>query len=232
MALEQTKAAAAAMRPFPVSVAGVECTIWQSNRPTRDPLGMLVFPAALRLLEVLAAQRDWRGVHVLEVGAGTGLVSIGLGKMGAIVHATDYDEPSIENLRFNVDQNAVADAVRVLRWDWADDPPDQLRATPFQYCVASEVAYKGNAELLCKALVAIRTMSTVTEFYLMLVERGEQTVRAFVDCCHSAGFQIHLEIVFAHSIDRLIDEDLEDYGGNTAFLLGSMSLLRLCTPTL
>lgn len=53
------------------------------------------------------ATRDfWRGQHVLEVGAGTGLVGIALAALGARVTLTDQ-APVLDLLQYNVDANAA-----------------------------------------------------------------------------------------------------------------------------
>ncbi len=66
------------------------------------------------LLRFVAAQ-PLRGTTVLELGAGTGLLSIQLAKMGAIVTATDISLVAIENIRANAITNQVS--ITVLHSD-------------------------------------------------------------------------------------------------------------------
>mmetsp|Transcript_22601 Transcript_22601/g.70435 ORF Transcript_22601/g.70435 Transcript_22601/m.70435 type:complete len:241 (+) Transcript_22601:101-823(+) len=197
------------------------------------PVGVMLFPAAQQLLDNLAGIRDWDGVRVVELGAGTGALAIGLAKLGATVYATDFDAAALENLRFNVDRNGVGHRVRVLRWDWAERPPPQLQLDGVQYCVGSEVAYAGNAELLCGAIARLRASIPEVEVHLMLRERGGRTVHSLVECCRGAGLEVHLEPLPCPGRPEdyaLLCEDPEEWGDSPAFLPGAVSLLRLQAP--
>lgn len=190
----------------------------------------MLFPAAQQLLDTLAALRDWKGASVVELGAGTGALAIGLAKLGATVYATDFDSDALENLQFNVDCNEVGHQVQVLRWDWADKPPKQIQLAQVEYCVGSEVAYAGNAALLCSAIAQLRASIPEVQVHLMLRERGGRTVHTFVECCKSAGMDVQLEPL--PSLDNTADyslvcEDPDEWGDSPSFLPGTVSLLRL-----
>ncbi|KAK9401737.1 protein-lysine methyltransferase METTL21C [Crotalus adamanteus] len=69
--------------------------------------GAVVWPAALALCQYLESNQEeinFKEKKVLEIGAGTGLVSIVASILGAFVTATDLPEV-LENLEFNITRN-------------------------------------------------------------------------------------------------------------------------------
>uniref|UniRef100_A0A9J8DGS0 Uncharacterized protein n=1 Tax=Cyprinus carpio carpio TaxID=630221 RepID=A0A9J8DGS0_CYPCA len=83
--------------------AGHEISIWESL----DPFGSVIWPAALALCQYLESNKatvDLVDKAVLEIGAGTGLVSIVASLLGAWVTATDLPEV-LGNLRCNLSRN-------------------------------------------------------------------------------------------------------------------------------
>merc|ERR1712048_586026 len=134
---------------------------------------------------------------------------------------------ALENLEFNVKQNQVCQQVQVVRWDWADELPQQLRRSHAQYCVGSEVAYKGTSKLLCQAILALKRAIPEIEVFLVLQERCCQGVKTSVDCCGQAGLEVRMEALASHHPEdhMMVDEDIEDWGGNRAFMPGAVSLI-------
>lgn len=94
--------------------------------------GLRTWEAALALAEVLLLQSpvQMAGKKVLELGAGTGLVSLVAARLGARVLATDGDEGVVEGLRGNVSINDMAQEVevQVRRWaggrEWPEEKVD------------------------------------------------------------------------------------------------------------
>ncbi|XP_073722407.1 uncharacterized protein mettl21ca isoform X1 [Misgurnus anguillicaudatus] len=85
--------------------AGHEIKIWESL----DSFGSVIWPAALALCRYLESNRETvnlRDKAVLEIGAGTGLVSIVASLLGAWVTATDLPEV-LANLRCNLSRNTT-----------------------------------------------------------------------------------------------------------------------------
>lgn len=76
-------------------------------------IGGIVAPGAPRLAEFVSCFPEgfWKGKRVLELGAGTGLVSIVLAKLGASVTATDQPEV-LENLKSCIEANTFTDGCR------------------------------------------------------------------------------------------------------------------------
>ncbi|CAN5513551.1 class I SAM-dependent methyltransferase [soil metagenome] len=78
------------------------------------------------LLEFISRQ-SLAGLKVLEVGAGTGIISLLAGRMGAEVTATDISSVAIENIRrnalknnaqFTIIQSDLFERVRLHKYDW------------------------------------------------------------------------------------------------------------------
>lgn len=59
------------------------------------------------LIEYLE-NRSLNGLHVLELGAGSGLLSIYCSKRGAVVTASDINDTALQNIKFNCNLNAAS----------------------------------------------------------------------------------------------------------------------------
>lgn len=98
----------------------------------------------------LTPQAQPHNSKVLELGAGTGLVSLtlakllpGLGIAGADITATDYHHAVLENCKANIATNfgssGVAARLETMLLDWSQ-PPVHLHST-VDFLVASDVVY-------------------------------------------------------------------------------------------
>jgi ribosomal protein L11 methyltransferase len=77
-----------------------------------------------RLCLVLLQGRDLAGQTVLDVGTGSGVLSIAAAKLGAtLVSAVDVDPDAVENARENIERNGVAAAVEAHVRDFVESPP-------------------------------------------------------------------------------------------------------------
>ena len=97
------------------------------------------FFSSTKMLLHFAAAQPLKGTTVLELGAGTGLISIQSAKMDAIVTATDISLAAIENIRANSIANQVSITVihsnlfRNLRgriFDWIFINPPYYARSP------------------------------------------------------------------------------------------------------
>lgn len=146
--------------------------------------GRDVFPSARILLSLLKGLRSsWEGIRVLELGAGTGVVSIALAKLGARVIATDNDTAVLKNLRQNVHRNGVSHLVQAMRWDWAEEPPNALCFKDVQMCLGSDLAFGSSYGPLCKALVTMKAANPAIEVLFVLQERDGMAVRRLHEAC-------------------------------------------------
>ena len=88
-------------------------------------VGLQVWRGALLLSDyVLTHQHLFASCGVLELGAGTGLVSIVLGAIGCRVICTDIGDSVLENCKNNMDLNslAISGNIAVRALDWANPP--------------------------------------------------------------------------------------------------------------
>jgi predicted nicotinamide N-methyase len=74
-----------------------------------------LWPSALALADVVA-DRDVRGLDVLELGCGLGLPSLVAARGGARVLATDWADDALELLRANSARNDIHLETRKLDW--------------------------------------------------------------------------------------------------------------------
>lgn len=65
------------------------------------------FTISTKMLLQFLEEKDLKGKQFLELGCGTGLVSVLAAKQGANVTASDINEAAIENAQHNADRNGV-----------------------------------------------------------------------------------------------------------------------------
>ncbi|XP_004680335.1 PREDICTED: putative methyltransferase-like protein 21E pseudogene [Condylura cristata] len=113
-----------------------------------DCYGAVVWPSALVLcyfLETNTKQYNMVDKNVIEIGAGTGLVSIVASLLGAQVTATDLPE-LLGNLQYNISRNTKSRCkhlpqVKELSWGIALDQRFPRAANSFDYVLAADVVY-------------------------------------------------------------------------------------------
>ncbi|KAM4863547.1 protein-lysine methyltransferase METTL21E isoform X2 [Urocitellus parryii] len=114
----------------------------------KDCYGAVVWPSALVLcyfLETNAKQYNMVDKNVIEIGAGTGLVSIVASLLGARVTATDLPE-LLGNLQYNISCNTKMKCkhlpqVKELSWGVALDKNFPRASNSFDYVLAADVVY-------------------------------------------------------------------------------------------
>ncbi|XP_061482590.1 protein-lysine methyltransferase METTL21C isoform X2 [Rhineura floridana] len=128
--------------------AGHQITIQESI----ENYGAVVWPGALALCQYLESNQqeiNLKDKRVLEIGAGTGLVSIVASILGAYVIATDLPEV-LDNLEFNLSKNTRnlnvrKPEVRKLVWgkNLNEDFPKSTHC--YDFIVATDVVYHHTA---------------------------------------------------------------------------------------
>ncbi|KAF7659458.1 hypothetical protein LDENG_00297390 [Lucifuga dentata] len=116
-----------------------------------DSFGAVTWPAALALCSFLDDNRqlvNLQGKTVLELGAGTGLVTIVASLLGASVTATDLPVV-LGNLRANVMRNTrgrcrYTPQVKVLSWGYDLENTYPTSAYHYDYVLAADVVYHHN----------------------------------------------------------------------------------------
>ncbi|XP_015272975.1 PREDICTED: protein-lysine methyltransferase METTL21C [Gekko japonicus] len=128
--------------------AGHRITIQESI----ENFGAIVWPGALALCQYLESDQqeiNLKDKKVIELGAGTGLVSIVASILGAFVTATDLPEV-LENLEFNITKNTRGmdihkPEVRKLAWGENLDQDFPKSTHPYDFIVATDVVYHHTA---------------------------------------------------------------------------------------
>ncbi|XP_041646609.1 uncharacterized protein LOC121511845 [Cheilinus undulatus] len=113
-----------------------------------DSYGAVMWPAALALCSFLENNRErvnLKGKEVLELGAGTGLVTIVASLLGASVTATDLPDV-LGNLRSNVMRNTrgrcrYTPQVEVLSWGYNLKHTHPTSVYHYDYILAADVVY-------------------------------------------------------------------------------------------
>ncbi|XP_010212414.1 PREDICTED: protein-lysine methyltransferase METTL21C [Tinamus guttatus] len=126
-----------------------------------EHFGAVVWPGALALSQYLESNQErfnLKDKKVLEIGAGTGLVSIVACILGAYVTATDLPEV-LENLSFNIskntkDMNTHKPEVRKLVWGEGLSEDFPVSTYRYDFVLASDVVYHHTA---LEALLATMT---------------------------------------------------------------------------
>ncbi|KIJ53752.1 hypothetical protein M422DRAFT_25553 [Sphaerobolus stellatus SS14] len=153
-------------RAFAFKVGGGEVAVELKDEPyaaDHESVGLQTWGSASVLAERICgdpetylrinAQGKDATLRVLELGAGTGLLSLVVGKLAAHpvikergvkveVLATDYHPAVLENLRGNVARNfaLTEGVVQVEKLDWVD-PPALAEADKFDVILAADVIY-------------------------------------------------------------------------------------------
>ncbi|XP_068163332.1 uncharacterized protein [Antennarius striatus] len=116
-------------------------------RESIDSFGAVMWPAALALCSYLDKHREMNmeGKEVLELGAGTGLVTIVASLLGASVTATDLPEV-MSNLRANVMRNTSGRCkhtpqVATLSWGHDLESTYPTSVYHYDYVLAADVVY-------------------------------------------------------------------------------------------
>mmetsp|Transcript_12701 Transcript_12701/g.25891 ORF Transcript_12701/g.25891 Transcript_12701/m.25891 type:complete len:250 (-) Transcript_12701:29-778(-) len=159
----------------------------------------VVWTGSLLLCEFLCADPLRVRGSCLELGAGTGIVSIMLAKkgMGDSIVMTDGDDEALSLLRENLKMNGLDMAVPPsYMWGDDDDQIDSLRSflklpSPLQFdtILAGDVMYKSELPNLFFSSVR-RLLSPAGVLYLCHIPRNGVTHEMVVKTCEGLGLSI------------------------------------------
>jgi len=131
--------------------------------------------------------------RVLELGAGTGIIGLTLGRLGAQVTLTDCEFETLQLMAHNVDANDLSSQVSAQFLEWGDESSYMAEET-FDFIVAGESLYdayggEGNAMLLAHAITAHIKAGSGTVAYLAYRHRSEDPLR-FFSAMIADGFRV------------------------------------------
>ncbi len=105
-------------------------------RDEQMPYWAEIWPSALALSEFLSESVPLNGVRIIEIGAGTGLVSVVAASLGASVLATDYSTEALRFIRCNALKNAAR--IDIGQLDWRNVRQEER----FDMLLAADVLYE------------------------------------------------------------------------------------------
>jgi 2-polyprenyl-3-methyl-5-hydroxy-6-metoxy-1,4-benzoquinol methylase len=130
------------------------------------------FERRMRLLESLFSERDLAGKRVLDLGCGSGQVSLLAASLGARVHAIDISPRMLEIARESAIRTGVSESIRLERGDVAIAP---LPEADVALLIGVIEYYRSYAELIRRVAAVTREAVIVAHanrvLYRMLLRR-------------------------------------------------------------
>jgi len=127
----------------------------------------------------------------LELGAGTGVVGLTLGKLGATAAITDNEPEVVQLMRRNIQANGLEAAVSAHVLDWSDASTFLLKRH-FDLIVAADVLYDGDGTALAHAVEAHMAERPQTVAYVANHHNPQRcdATMGFLACLLRAGFRV------------------------------------------
>jgi predicted nicotinamide N-methyase len=151
----------------------------------RLPYWADLWPSAKMLAHSLV-EENGRGKRLLELGCGSGLVSVAAAIAGYDVLATDYYADALLFTRFNVQRNVPGAAIRTRDVDWRDMPKGLGR---FERVLAADVLYEpAHGDLIARAI----TKTLADDGWATVADPGRLSRDAFVERARELGLQVEL----------------------------------------
>lgn len=193
-------------------------------------VGNLVWPSGLALAKFFA----WREAHpaergtcvgkaVLELGAGTGVVGLTLGRLGATVTLTDGYDIVLKALQRNIAANCLDESAAVHRL-YFGNPSTYLGGRTYDVIVAADVLYDVNgygsaASPLAHAIAAHVSVGAPREVFLAY-EHRTFILAGFFSEMHRMGFRIErLEDGDGKAVAVAMGQPLDSYDGSRFAML-------------
>ncbi len=120
-------------------------------RDERMPYWADLWPSALMLSRTMVNEVG-RGVPLLELGCGSGLVTVAAAIAGYDVLATDYYDDALLFTQVNAERNVGGKTVRTREVDWRQMPQDLGR---FPRVIAADVLYEPTYGDLVAGAIAV-----------------------------------------------------------------------------
>jgi len=131
-----------------------------------------------------------RGKRVLELGAGTGLLSILCARWlgSAHVTATDGDDGVVEALESNIFLNGLQQSGRIdarsLKWGWALEDDEGGNQREVDVVIAADVTYDpSSVPPLISTLREFSQLNTKVDILIAAMIRSEDTFSKFLQAC-------------------------------------------------
>ncbi|CAG8090227.1 unnamed protein product [Penicillium salamii] len=152
------------------------------NKATKSPL-----PA---LEKVLRTSRS-SVIQVVELGAGCGIVGIGLAQMLSHCSVLLTDLPEVEEIitrNINETRPANVSSVRYQNLDW-EQPPDDLCSQPIALILVSDCTYNADSLPVLVSCLDRLVRTSPEAIVLVSLKRRHESETVFFDLMRSAGFR-------------------------------------------
>ncbi|OJJ44635.1 hypothetical protein ASPZODRAFT_153542 [Penicilliopsis zonata CBS 506.65] len=131
-------------------------------------------------------------LHVLELGAGCGIVGISLAHLRSQTSVVLTDLPEVEEIvmrNISVSSPAKASGVKFETLDWDEEPPKRIRDTEIDLILVSDCTY--NADSLPSLVSVLKHLTALSPRALILValKRRHDSEAIFFDLMQSADLQ-------------------------------------------
>jgi ETFB lysine methyltransferase len=147
----------------------------------RLPYWADLWPSALALARYLWRTVDVRGLHVLELGCGLGLVGVIASRKGAVVTLTDYEAAALTFARYNIMHNGCQQAL-IRHLDWHHS----TLTDRYELIVASDILYERGNFL---PIVQLLQTSMAPSGRFLLAEPNRPVARDFLRLLRDHGFR-------------------------------------------
>jgi len=147
----------------------------------RLPYWADLWPSGLALARYLWRAVDVRGLHVLELGCGLGLVGVVASRKGAVVTLTDYEADALAFARHNIMHNGCQRAL-IRHLDWHHPTLTEK----YRLIVASDIIYE-RANFL--PIVQMLQTSMAPSGRFLLAEPNRPVARDFLRLLRDHGFR-------------------------------------------
>jgi ETFB lysine methyltransferase len=154
-------------------------------RDERMPYWADLWPSSLMLARAMANEVG-RGARLIELGCGSGLVTVASAIAGYDVLATDYYDDALLFTQANVERNLPGQSVRTREVDWRQMPDD---LGTFPRVIAADVLY----EPTYGDLVANAIATTLTpDGRATVADPGRLSRDNFIAAAKELGLQVDL----------------------------------------
>ena len=153
-----------------------------------------------------------KGKRILEVGAGTGLVSIYLGRLGAArILACDYNQIVFDLLKLNIVENEVSDNVEARKFDWGDESHvDAVAAEEWDLVIGADCVFSLAATKPLVACLDRLIKSPDIVGYQSIETRDDAVTAAFLEGIRNHGLDV-VSVSLRGIHKKYLHEDLAIY---------------------
>lgn len=151
----------------------------------RLPYWADLWPSA-KMLSRAMVEENGLGKRLLELGCGSGLVTVASASAGYEVLATDYYTDALLVTRYNVERNVPGASVRTREVDWRDWPKGLGR---FDRVLAADVLYEpAHGDLIARAIYK----SLADDGLATVADPGRISRQNFIDRATELGLIVDL----------------------------------------